>query len=131
MVIGAIPYGFIVRKKLAFAMFPNTVFAQYRQFTTFLFPIFFCALVFNTTSVVWPQQTQLLYTQDSIIAGWYVSAAPLAGVFFSPLYGLLFQKFARFSRWILTFLVFTLTLLAACQATLCTSPFPPTLQSHI
>ncbi|KAF2497325.1 MFS general substrate transporter [Lophium mytilinum] len=118
MVIGTIPYGFIMRKKLTFAMFPNTIFAQYRQFTTFLFPILFCALVFNTTAVVWPQQVHLLYTQDSIIAGWYVSAAPLAGIFFSPMYGLIFQKFARFSRWILTFLVFTLTLLSACQATL-------------
>ncbi|OCL12154.1 MFS general substrate transporter [Glonium stellatum] len=116
MLFGTIPYGYVMRNRLSYALFPNTIFSQYRQYTVFLWPIFFCSLVFGTTVVIWPQQVQLLYTQDSVKAGWYVSAPSISAVLVAPVYGILLQRFARFSRWILTFLVFTLTLLAACQA---------------
>ncbi|OCK73325.1 MFS general substrate transporter [Lepidopterella palustris CBS 459.81] len=123
MVFGTILYGFVMRHHLTLALFPNTVFAQYRQYTVFLWPILFCSLIYASTIGVWPEQVQLLYTQDPIKAGWYTSASPIAGIFFAPVYGLIYQRFARFSRWIITSLVFILTLLAACQAAL--SPTKP------
>jgi len=116
ILVGTIPLEYIVRKRLPRPMFPASVYGKYRQYTVFLPPILLCGLVFSATSTLWPQQVQLLYTQDPIKAGWYISAPPLTGILFAPLYGWILQRFSRHTRWILTFLVGVLTLFSGLQA---------------
>ncbi|KAF9766897.1 hypothetical protein IL306_000622 [Fusarium sp. DS 682] len=55
-------------------IFPKETFSNIRGFTVILGGVVFLGMVYYTTFAFWPQQVAMLYTQDSISIGWYLSA---------------------------------------------------------
>ncbi|KAH0835288.1 trichothecene efflux pump [Fonsecaea pedrosoi] len=116
MIVSIIPFEYFMRLRLPYPMYPRSIFRQFRRYTLFLAPSLLCALVASSTSVIWPQQVQLLYTKDTLKAGWFASAPQITGVFLAPIYGRVLQRLGRYSNWLMMGLCVLLTLFAALQA---------------
>jgi len=73
-------------------LFPGVVLRKIRGVTLVLIGTFLFGMLYYSTAVLWPQQVQVLYTQNLINVGWYGSALGMAGIPTSVITGYLFAK---------------------------------------
>jgi len=73
-------------------LFPGVVLRKIRGVTLVLIGTFLFGMLYYSTAVLWPQQVQVLYTQNLIDVGWYGSALGMAGIPTSVLTGVLFAR---------------------------------------
>jgi hypothetical protein len=76
-------------------------------------------MLYYSSAVLWPLQVQILYATDPIIIGAYSGASGMGSIFFGPLFGLVFQRYARHGRWVFTSWVALVTITCGCQAIVC------------
>ncbi|OCK77078.1 MFS general substrate transporter [Lepidopterella palustris CBS 459.81] len=73
-------------------LFPGVVLRKIRGVTLVLIGTFLFGMLYYSTAVLWPQQVQVLYTQNLISVGWYGSALGMAAIPTSVLTGILFGR---------------------------------------
>ncbi|KAF2489707.1 MFS general substrate transporter [Lophium mytilinum] len=73
-------------------LFPGVVLRKIRGVTLVLIGTFLFGMLYYSTAVLWPQQTQALYTHNIIDVGWYGCALGMAGIPTSVITGYLFGK---------------------------------------
>lgn len=98
-----------------YAIYPHKVMRNYRGFTIPLGVTFLVGMLYYSTLVLWPEEIQVLFTQDLITIGLYSMAFGLGGGLAAPLAGWVFKKFDQ-GRWILLFIIVTMTALSGAQA---------------
>jgi hypothetical protein len=77
-------------------------------------------MLYYSTAVLWPQQVQVLYTQNIIDVGWYGSALGMAGIPTSVLTGFLFARLGH-ARIVFTVIIGVGTIGAGLMALVCKS----------
>lgn len=70
----------------------GVVLRKIRGVTLVLIGTFLFGMLYYSTAVLWPQQVQVLYTQNLISVGWYGSALGMAAIPTSVLTGILFGR---------------------------------------
>lgn len=105
--------------KSPYALFPREIFRDIRGFTLILGVVFLMGMLYYSTAVLWPLQVQVLYATDPIKIGAYSGAFTLAAMPFAPIFGMFFERYAKYGRWILSSWVAMVTLFGGCQAIVC------------
>jgi len=73
-------------------------------------------MLYYSTAVLWPLQVQTLYATDPVIIGAYSGASTLVSIPFGPVFGWIFQRYARHGRWVCTSWVASVTIICGLQA---------------
>lgn len=98
-----------------YAIYPHVVMRNFRGFTIPLGVTFLVGILYYSTLILWPEEIQVLFTQNSTKVGLYSMALGLGGSLAGLLAGWIFKKFDQ-ARWILLFIVIAMTAVGGAQA---------------
>lgn len=105
----------VLNRRSALSFLPEALMRRVRRYDILLI-ILFLSSVTDVPGIIWPQEVQILFTQNQIRMGLYDIARGLLGPIFAPLVGYIVQR--GYARWWLTFFAVALTIVGGAHATI-------------